>query len=393
MRLFSTRKLLSNLFLIAPILCFADDVVLENGARLNGSIYVSAGYDDNVALTNDNELSSSFLETEGAIGFALNPGTFEHTLDLSFNDRDYESSKQDNFTDWFLAYKGHFEPTSRNRANFLYSTKKLHQQRGIGYTRYLEIPLDAPLEYKQSDIEANYEYGSLAASGRIGVAIGYSDSDFSNFPEYTDRLNFDSPYIRSWFNYDVGAVTSLTFDVSYRISAYDIVDPNGSRDAKIGRVLIGTAWSGLAKTKGEFKIGYEKRNFDVNERSDYGGLAVDIGVTWKPRTYSTVDFELNRRTSESGFSDLIIDTTLDLSWEHAWSDVTATSVAYQFLNRDEQGNFDRTEKRNFIGFAFSRQVARWLTLNAEYSVTLNRSSEAVFDYDNQVLMFGLKGFI
>ncbi|MGB0217410.1 MAG: hypothetical protein ACPF9E_18435, partial [Alteromonas oceani] len=120
---------------------------------------------------------------------------------------------------------------------------------------------------------------------------------------------------------------------------------------------------------------------------------VDIGVTWKPRTYSTVDVGLTRKTSESGFSDLIVDTTLNVSWEHAWSDVTATSTVYQFLSRDEQGNLSRTENRNYVGFAYSRQVAKWLTLNAEYNVTLNSSTEAIFDYDNQVFMLGFRGFI
>lgn len=393
MRLFSKRPLLFALSVVAPSLCVAEGVVLDNGARISASVFVSGGHDNNVSLTSDNELSSTFFETEGTLGVELNPGVFEHTLDLSVNDRRYQDSKQDNFTDWSLSYLGHFEPTSRNRAFLLFSTKKLHQQRGLGYTRYLEIPLDAPLEYTLSDVEANYEYGSLAASGRLGIAVAYSDFSFDNFAEYTDRLSYNSPQIRGWFNYDVGAVTSLTFDLSYQNLSYDIVDPNGDRDATIIRALVGTVWSGLAKTTGKFKLGYEKRNFDDDIRTDYGGLAVDIGVIWKPRTYSTVDIELTRRTSESGFSDLIVDTTLNVGWEHAWSDVMATSIAYQFLNRDEQGIFDRSEKRNFIGVAYSRQLARWLTFNVEYGVTINRSNESVFDYDNQVIMLGFKGFI
>ena len=102
---------------------------------------------------------------------------------------------------------------------------------------------------------------------------------------------------------------------------------------------------------------------------------------------------LTRQTGESGFADLIVNTTLDLNWEHAWSDITATVVTYQFLNLDEEGRNERSEKRNYLGMAFSRQLTKWLTVNAEYSVTLNRSTQSIFDYDNQVLMLGFKGFI
>ena len=393
MRFLNTQTFLLLTSLPAPLLYGAEGAVLDSGAQVDASILFLGGSDDNVALTNDNELSSSFFESKGQFSLLMNPGSFEHLLDISFNDRRYQDSKADNFTDWNASYLGHFEPTSRHRSDFNVSISKRHQQRGVGYTRYLEIPLSAPLEYSISEVELSHEYGSLTASGRVGVAVRYDVFSFDNFSEFTDRLNYSSPQVKSWFNYDVGAVTSLSFDISYQNTDYVIADPDGSRDAVIMRALVGTIWSGLAKTTGKVKLGYEKRNFDDDARTDYGGLAVDIGITWKPRTYSALVMELTRRTSESGFSDLILDTTFNLSWEHSWSDVSATSMIYQFLNRDEQGNFKRTEKRNYVGAAYSKQIAKWLTLNAEYNITLNRSTEAIFDYDNQVFMLGIRGFL
>ena len=220
MRFFSTRTLILLTTISAPLLCSADGVVLDNGAQIEASMLFMGGNDDNVALTNADELSSSFFESEGQFSFLINPGAFEHSLDLTFYDRRYQDSNADNFTDWSASYLGHFEPTSRHRSDFLVSISKLHQQRGMGYTRYLEIPLSAPLEYSLSEIELSHEYGSLAASGRVGVAIRYDDFSFDNFSEFTDRLNYSSPQIKSWFNYDVGAVTSLSFDINYQTTDY-----------------------------------------------------------------------------------------------------------------------------------------------------------------------------
>tara|TARA_A200000159_G_scaffold164947_1_gene197879 strand:- start:8962 stop:10095 length:1134 start_codon:yes stop_codon:yes gene_type:complete len=374
-------------------LCLANGVVLENGARVNASLLVGVGYDSNVALMNENELSSSFWETEGQLGLSLNPGAMEHVIDFLFNDRRYTDSEQDNFTDWSASYAGHYEPTSRHRADVSISTTNFHQQRGIGYTRYLDVPLFEPLQYTQNDASLAYEYGSEAAIGQLGAELSYLDYSFDNFSDFTERLNYSAPTVHAWFDYDVGAVTSLTLDLSAQDISYDIVDVNGSRDSLVSRALIGAKWSGLAKTTGRFKLGIENRDFDSNLREDFTGLTVDAGVIWKPRTYSIVDMSLTRRTSESGFSDLIVNTTFEVDWQHVWSDISATAITYQFLNLDEEGINERTEKRNYLGVAYSRQLAKWLTVNAEYSVTMNSSTFEGFDYDNQVIMLGFKGAI
>lgn len=356
MRLFSTRLLrlspicLMSLYLMSS-LCLADGVRLDNGAQVTGSLLVSGGYDSNVALLSSNELDSPFWETEGQFGVGLNPGATEHSVEFMFNDRRYTDSEQDNFTDWTGSYALHFEPTSRHRADVMLSSQHLHQQRGLGYTRYLEVPLAEPLQYTQNNAMASYEYGSLSASGRLGIEVRYMDFGFSNFAEFTDRLSYSSPTIHSWFDYDVGAVTSLTFDASYQPISYEITDPQGSRDSDVSKFLVGAKWSGLAKTTGRFKLGIEKRDFDDESRQGYTGLAVDAGIVWKPRTYSTFDVGLSRQTSESGFSDLIVNTTFQVDWQHAWSDITSTAITYQFLNLDEQGSNQRTEKRNYVGLA------------------------------------------
>ncbi|RPH16168.1 MAG: hypothetical protein CBB67_015810 [Alteromonadaceae bacterium TMED7] len=392
MRLISTRTLTLASLVMTP-LCLANGVVLENGARVNASLLVGVGYDSNVALMNENELSSSFWETEGQLGLSLNPGAMEHVIDFLFNDRRYTDSEQDNFTDWSASYAGHYEPTSRHRADVSISTTNFHQQRGIGYTRYLDVPLFEPLQYTQNDASLAYEYGSEAAIGQLGAELSYLDYSFDNFSDFTERLNYSAPTVHAWFDYDVGAVTSLTLDLSAQDISYDIVDVNGSRDSLVSRALIGAKWSGLAKTTGRFKLGIENRDFDSNLREDFTGLTVDAGVIWKPRTYSIVDMSLTRRTSESGFSDLIVNTTFEVDWQHVWSDISATAITYQFLNLDEEGINERTEKRNYLGVAYSRQLAKWLTVNAEYSVTMNSSTFEGFDYDNQVIMLGFKGAI
>lgn len=392
MRLISTRTLTLASLIVTP-LCMADGVVLDNGARVNASLMVDVGYDSNVALMNENELSSLFWETEAQLSFSLNPGAMDHVFDFLFNDRRYTDSEQDDFTDWSASYAGHYEPTSRHRADVSLSTTNFHQQRGIGYTRYLDVPLAEPLQYTQNDASLAYEYGSKAAIGRIGGELSYLNYSFDNFSNFTRLLNYSAPTLRGWFDYDIGAVTSLSFDISMQEISYDIPDPEGSRDSTVSRILVGTEWSGLAKTAGRFKIGIENRDFDSELRESYTGLALDAGVLWRPRSYSTLDINLTRRTSESGFSDLIVNTILEVDWQHAWSDITSSAITYQFLTLDEQGSNQRTEKRNYLGVAYSRQLAEWLTVNAEYSVTMNSSTLEGFDYDNQVIMLGFKGAI
>ena len=183
-------------------------VTLDNGMALQGSLLIGSGYDSNVALMNENPLSSAFLETQGMVSVLANLGAMEHSFDLKIDDRRYTSSGQDDYSDWSTSYFGYYEPTSRQRAEIAFSRNNLHQQRGIGYTRYLEVPLSKPLRYSQNNARIKYEYGSLAATGQIGFEFQYTDLVFDNFASFTNRLNYEAPTVRAWFDYNVGVVTS-----------------------------------------------------------------------------------------------------------------------------------------------------------------------------------------
>ena len=367
-------------------------IKLDNGAEIFPVITVLSGYEQNLALTNDNEINSAFWQVSPALTALLTPGNSSHEFSALIDVTQYMQSDADNYEDFSLSYAGTWEPTSRHRANWSVSQQYGHQKRGSQQTRFLLDRFDEVLQFNQTTAEASYEFGSKVAIGRLGIKGGANRLEYTNFEDFTNPLNYNSQSLSGWFYYRVGKVTNLSFDVGYQSTDYpDEPDPSQSRNSEVYTLLAGMVWEGLAKTTGEFKLGVEQRKFELASREDLTNLAIDAAITWEPKTYSIVNFELSRKTMEGALgSDATLTTKASLDWSHSWTEYSYSRMGYEYALRDEQGIISREDDTHYVYANFNRYLNEWLLFETTVTYLVNSSTNTLFDYDNQKLSIGLR---
>lgn len=370
-------------------------VELDNGARLTPSLYTGLGYENNIALTNDDEINSFFWQISPTLDISLNPGDVLHEFSFSSDIARYSSSQADNYEDFSLTYAGLWEPTSRHRLNLEVVQSFAHQKRGSQQTRFELDRFDEVLQLNSNNTLLAYEFGSEVARAQLGASVGYGSSNYTNFEAFTDQFELENYNLATWFHYRPGKVTSLSLDISHNKVNYKN-DLQGllSRNSNVTTFLIGAIWDGLAKTTGKLKVGAENRRFDSEQRKNLTSFAIDAEVIWSPKTYSEVTISASRRTIEGvGNNDATLNTSFNANWSHSWSENLTTRVGYDFLKRDEQGSSDqfisRKDNQHYVYAEFNRYLSRWAVLSTQLKVLTNNSNQSLFDYDNQQLSIGV----
>lgn len=391
---FTHTGLLASLTLVCLPLKAAEvnGIKLDNGALIYHSVYVGSGYEQNLALTNDNEINSAYWQVTPSLTALLTPGNSTHEFSALIDVAQYAQSDADNYEDYSFNYEGAWEPTTRHRANWSVSQQYGHQKRGSQQNRFLLDRFDEVMQFEQTNAEASYEFGSKVAIGRVGIKGGANRLEYTNFEDFTNQFNFSSQSLGGWFYYRVGKVTNLSFDVGYQSTDYsDEPDPTQSRNSEVYRFLAGMVWEGLAKTTGKFKLGVEQRKFELASREDLTNLAIDAAITWEPKTYSIVNLTLSRRTMEGALgSDATLTTKVTLDWGHSWTEYSYSRMGYEYASREEQGIISREDNTLYLYANFNRYLNKWLLFETTVSYLVNSSSNTLFDYDNQKLSIGLR---
>ena len=374
-------------------------IELDSGASIMPSLYTGIGYENNIALTNDNEIDSFFFQVTPSVNINLNPGEVLHELSFSSDIGRYASSDADNYEDFFISYAGMWEPTSRHRVNLSVDQTFAHQKRGSQQTRFQLDRFNEVLQFNSNNTLLAYEFGSEVARAQLGASIGYSSTNYTNFETFTSQFDLENYNLASWFHYRPGKVTSVSVDLSHNEVTYKN-DVAGllSRNSNVTTLLVGAIWDGLAKTTGKFKVGVEQRRFDFSEREDLTNAAVDAEVVWSPKTYSQITLAASRRTIEGvANNDATLNTTFNVNWSHSWSEQLTSRLGYDFLQRDEQGGsangaaliVSRKDNQHYVYAEFNKYLSKWAVLTTQLRLLTNKSNQAVFDYDNQQLSIGV----
>ncbi len=239
------------------------------------------------------------------------------------------------------------------------------------------------VEMDQTSLGARLTYGRRVARAQVNLDVKQT------------RLRFDggTPIISSLRDRDI---TSLGGDIYYRImpKTWIIADLGYSDteyqrlsilDSSETKLLIGAAWEGTAKTTGELRLGYLKKNFSTNLIEDFSGITIEGDLTWEPKEFSRVILSLGRSTQESGDlnSDFFVTNRVNITWQHELTSRIGFSTAILVQN-DEFQQTARSDDYLQGNLSASYRLKRWLELGAKYSYQ-ERDSNIALDYDNHTL--------
>ena len=139
------------------------------------------------------------------------------------------------------------------------------------------------------------------------------------------------------------------------------------------------------KTTGFLKLGRVNKDFSSSRRADDQGFTWEIGVDWKPRTYSTITLKTDQDFVETNGTGNAGDRSqISLNWNHNWRARLSTNL--ELLYAQETYSPDPREDQYYQTAATVKyDFRRWLNLEAGYRFSNLDSTDDSFDYDQNVL--------
>ncbi len=358
------------------------------GTTILPTIGIDFGYDDNLTLSNSQQIDSTFTVISPGLRVEI-PGN-RSFLAVSYEGElgAYHDSSLDDFDDHKFRAEYRYDPTARTGIDMYAEYRKAHDQRGTGARQGDQGLIDLePDEYDAFGFGGRWAYGAVGAQGRIELEAGKVDLEYQNNREFTRFRDREDLFWGGTFYWRIAPKTSALVQYQWADIDYDSI----GLDSEETRYLVGVTWEATAKTSGTVKFGRLDKDFDDPAREDYNGATWEAEISWSPKTYSVFTLAASRETDETdGFGDFVLREDVTLAWRHNWSDRFRTVVDIGIGDDDHRSNI-RKDDLFFWGLAARWQFNRYFQLGAGVKYFERDSVQQEFDFDRYLYLISLEG--
>jgi polysaccharide biosynthesis protein VpsM len=386
--------------LSAGVFAANGDGVQAGPFRVKPTIGLTLGHESNVGLSATNEVDSFVTRVSPGIRFDAGSELRNFALSYEIDAGRYADSKIDNYTDHNLILSGRLAPSARLAFDGEAHYNRGHDRRGENSRqgRFADLAIE-PDEYDRKGASAGVTYGATGARAGLGARIGTDDLTYQNNRSFTRQADRSEDFISGEFLYRLGAKTRAFVGARRNDIDYDVVRTRGNTtldlDSRENIYSLGVAFDPSAKVSGRAAVQRIEKDFDRSGLSDFSGTGYEVGLQFRPRSYSVFDLSASRRTDEAvnfiptanfaaADTQFLLARDITLAWTHGWSDRFRTSVDLGQSNEDYRvGEATRRDDRlNFWGLSAGYQMRSWLNIGAGYRNTDRSSDDRQFDYDN-----------
>lgn len=372
-----------NVILTAPLAQDAAPFKTESGVYLYPTAFAGVGYNDNLLASNINPIGSSFISLAPQLLAEFKHKGDRYTALASVNATRYSNSSDDNFVNSNVEVAGDNYFSSRARAGW-----SIGRTDGIDPRGSNERALSAkPDHWHTTNLNGRLIYGAPEAAGRVELDLGHQDKAYDNNRATTAVADLTLNSVAGRVFYRLGSRTLALAEIRNAQANYASslsTDSNTER-----RYYAGLTWEATAATTGIVKVGHMTKDFDLAGKPGYAGASWEAAVRWLPVTYSAFDLTAARSTADSsGFGSYALNTSIDLVWNHKWTQSLSSRVAVGVLNT-EFGGTNRTDTANNFALSVDYAVLRWLKTGVNFAHTNNTSNDANAAYKRNVTMLTL----
>ena len=307
----------------------------------------------------------------------------------------YFSSTDDNFTDYFLHYDSKHYIAEKQSLQLTLDYRADHDDRGDVYTIGRPYILNAPDTYQISDAAILHTIGSGSSKLRIETEVAYESVDYDIDDAPLFNRDRQIPSLDIYGKYRIGVVTSLVLKLRVDQVDYESISIGNSLDSLRTSARVGLAWDANEFFEGRATIGYEKRDFDADDRIDYSGIDWLIDLRWSPLTQTRVLLTTESNSQETnGNGDYMDEQVFELALEHDWLERLSTRVGASYNERDFIGATEesilREETSTEFQFNLSYQFRRWMKINSFYQLSNRESKISNIRFDRQIYGLGVE---
>ena len=358
--------------------------------KLYTDITVTPFHDDNLTRAPSNEISTFGLLIAPHLAYELKVHKNRYFMDYLLSAATHEDSHPDDYIDNRFQLGYEYTPTKRIFLGIHGEYLDTRDPRGTGASEGTGVVLANPDEWHRYLVEGNVVYGGKRAKGRAELDLGYSNKSYDNNRTTTFVRDREDTYVRARLYYRIMPKTSLVLEGRTTNFDYD-QDAAGvpSLDSDTSRVLLGVTWEGTFKTTGTAEIGYIKKDFDSSRRKDGDDFTWEVGVEWRPKSFSIFNLNTSRDFQETnGAGNFISKDSINASWSHQWHKLspkfsTLVDISYSEDSFDQITTGREDEYLN-IGVSVNYKMRRWLELGGGYRYDERDSTISAFDYDRNI---------
>ncbi len=353
--------------------------------RVKPTLGLTLGHDSNVGQSNTAEVSSFF--TLISPGIRMDAGNDARSFSLSYelDSARYQDSSIDNYTDHHLKAGVTLSPSVRTNIDLGATYERGHDRRGTNSLQGLQSNVSNDVDrFERKGLDLNFKYGAPGAKGSLGLGAGVSNINYISNESYSFRSDRNLSYVDGRFGWRIAPKTQVYLSandskISYDSSRTRALLTNYFLDSSVRTYLLGLEFDATAKTSGHIGFGRTRRSFDDSRLQGYSGVAWDVGLQFKPRSYSVIDLSATRGTQESvdflggiagtaAGTDYLIARDITLSWTHGWSDRfhTGLDLGRSTLAYLADDRTLRDDNVNFWGLSADYKLREWLSLGAGY---------------------------
>lgn len=360
-------------------------ISLADGVTFFPSAKLGLGRDDNMFLTGSNKTSSDLILLEAGGLFEARQKNRVFALGLMSKSANYRDSSADNYRDYTVRGSADLTFTSRAGLQLGATYDRGHDPRG-STDRGVSTSPDV---YSDTSVDALYAFGGNDAKGRFELGVSSAKKRYQNNRANTAAADRDTDRARATFYARFAPKTSFLVEIQHADFDYQL--STSTLSSKEDVYFAGVTWEATAATSGVLKVGRQKKNFDASFRGDSSVSSWDIGVEWKPLTYSKVNFYSTKNFGESsGLGDAIVSKKIGAAWKHEWNSRISSTTSYSFVQDDFVGaSVSRKDETDNYGFKVTYKLGRGLELGADFTRSERDSSLSGFQYKRNQFMLSV----
>ncbi len=351
------------------------------------SLLVQSSFDNNVLSDQDDIIESNILTVAPELVFRAGTGTTSYNFIINGEIAKYDGSSEDNYEDAGLSAAANYEFSSRHRLNLLASYNGGHDDRGTGFSQGDGVSILEVDTFNKTDYSAVYSFGRKATAGQIDFSIDGIDINYD--PRFFQGEDITLGRDRSQINSSIQFLYTFTPKMAFRANAshrktkYDI---QTGLDSSENSILVGLSWQGTAKITGTALVGYNDRESD-NGLSEQRGSDWQIDLTWKPLSYSSVNFTTSKDNQETiGLGNFNVVTRSGISWNHKWKSRFSSNLSMQFQDREYIGT-GTTDETLLYQLSMDYQLPNWVNIKLSYTnASRDTNSEiSLLNFDREIV--------
>lgn len=350
------------------------------GFDFTPTLLVSQAYDDNFRGLNENEQSSWVTGISPTFMLTAETGASAYRLKYTADSEIYHSYSDATNTDHHLVLDSIMEFTSRHRLDWALAYHRVEETADTA-------DQDENDKYSSSIARAVYGFGAQSAMNQLEFGAHYEARRYHNSGNLNAQEERDSTILHSTWFHRLGARTRSLVEVRYGM--HDYVQSSANRDNNDTSLLAGATWDATAKVSGSARLGMQRKDFDSDLRDDYTSPMWEVGLDYKPRTYSIISLN-TRQAFDEGDDDAatIRDQTTRLGWEHEWSTRIRTDLDVRYSDREYKAS-ERDDELWSYGVGLTYSPDRWIDVTLGYRFTDNDSTLAIKSYERNIYQLSL----